>query len=213
LYYLGFLLLLTPLPAALTLDEVPNVHRSALLGIFILFLLGYALLRIQATKYGKQIILLGFMPLVCFEFFYFTHQYFGQSPAAEAYARYDSRTILIKRLITLESSYEAIIVPREIFSIYYLFYTHNYSPALAGTFGKNLYTPAVGKLKFVDSDCPSTANLEIKPNSLLVDLSRCDDNPQFQLKERVRNPDGTENYDLMTLLPPQKNAPKKLQTP
>lgn len=208
--YLIWITLLTPLSAALTLDEVPNVHRSAMLGVFLLFLVGASLLRLWKVNLGKIPILYFIYVLLFLETGYFIHQYFAQSPSAQARARYNERTILIKKLIQDRDNYETIIVPREIFAIYYLFYTQNFDPELAGKFGMNLYLPNIDKMHFIDDDCPSLQSpLPNMGRVLLVDKSQCSSSQAFITTELVTHEDKIPAYKLMR---PVSQAPKTLLT-
>lgn len=206
--YLVWIMLLTPLSSALTLDEVPNVHRSAMLGVFLLFPVGVSLLRLWKVVLGKIPVLYFIYALLFLETGYFMHQYFAQSPSAQARARYDERTILVKKLIQDRDSYDTIIVPREIFAIYYLFYTQNFDPQLAGKFGMNLYIANLDKLYFIDHDCPSLQSpLPDTGRVLLVDKSHCQSSPEFITTEMVRHEDKLPAYKLMR---PVSQVPKTL---
>ena len=197
LFYLLFLISLSALPAALTLDEVPNVHRAAMLSVTSLFLIGFVSLRLLKTKILSIPALWFFIPLILLEFSYFQHQYYAQGPAAQEFARYDVRTILTKRIIELRPSYKAIILPREIFPIYYLFYNHNFDPALAGKFSKNLFINQIDNIHFIDTDCPSESKDLPIENTLIVDMAQCLMMPGYKTVEITHHANGTDAYKLM----------------
>ncbi len=176
-----WLVLITPLSAAVTLDEIPNVHRSAVFGSALVLLFSFLYYRFSSLKKYWKLLIVAFWLVFAGETLYFFHHYIVLSPSAQAFTRYDDRTKLAKRLIEIRSDYETIIVPREIFVIYYLFYTDNYSPELAGQFQKNLILPFVDNLRFIDSDCPSS--IDIQPSTqktLIVDMAHCDANLQYK---------------------------------
>ncbi|MEP7167019.1 MAG: glycosyltransferase family 39 protein [Candidatus Woesebacteria bacterium] len=173
-YLISWLVLISPLTAALTLDEVPNVHRSAVFGVTLIFLFAFIYFRFQAFKTFSKPLLIAFWIAFSLETVYFFHQYIVLAPAAEARSRYDERTELVKKIIEDKGKYSDVIVTREVFSIYYLFYTHNLDANLAGKFKTNLVIPEVDNLHFIDNDCPTQEKtLPLGPNSLIIDMQHC----------------------------------------
>jgi hypothetical protein len=173
-YLIVWTTLASPLIAALTLDEVPNVHRSAVFGVMLTFLFAFMYFRFSSIKLFTKPLLIAFWLVFSLETIYFFHQYIVLAPAAEAPTRYDERTILAKQLITKRTEYSEVIVPREIFSIYYLFYSQNLSPDLAGKFKNNLIIPQVDNVHFIDNDCPTQQDpLPLGENTLIVDMQHC----------------------------------------
>jgi 4-amino-4-deoxy-L-arabinose transferase-like glycosyltransferase len=172
--FIGWLVLIAPLTASLTLDEVPNVHRSAIFGILLTVFFACIYFRFVSIKTFVKPLLAAFWIVFILETVYFFHQYIVLAPAAQSPTRYDSRTLLAKQLITQREKYTNIVVPREIFSIYYLYYTKNFDSNLAGKFQKNLIIPEVDNLNFIDNDCPTQEkDLPLKDNTLIVDMQHC----------------------------------------
>lgn len=197
-FYILFITALAPLPAALTLDEVPNVHRSALLGVMLLFVFGLAVARLFHVRIKRIPILLLFVPLFLFEFCFFMQQYFALAPMAEEFARYDVRTRLFHQIIPIEKQYDAVVLPREVFALYDLFYTRNFNPRLSGKFTFNLFIPQIGKLRFIDNDCPSTqVILPITSRTLVVDMSQCFVPSGYFIIGNVTHSDGKNVYRLL----------------
>jgi 4-amino-4-deoxy-L-arabinose transferase-like glycosyltransferase len=196
--YLLWIVAISPVASALTLDEVPNVHRAFLLSATLIFIVGYSSIRLMQTKIRSIPVLYFFAPLLLLEFAFFQHQYFVQAPAAESYARYDVRTVLVQRLLKVEKEYDTIIVPREIFPIYYLFYSHNFDPKLEGEFRKNLYIPQINHMYFIDDNCPTAqSSLPIKGKTLIIDMATCLPNSSYELKDRILHRDATEAYKIL----------------
>lgn len=189
---------LAPLSSALTLDEVPNVHRSGFLGVMLIFAIGFAYQSIASIRIKRLPIIVLFWICIAGEFAYFWHQYMVHAKSAQAIARYDERTDLVKFILKHENDFDGIFLPREIFPIYYLFYTHNFDPSFAGKFTTNLYIPQIGKIYFINNDCPtSVEGLPSTDQSLIVDLMYCKQQPKYLMQTTVVRPNGTEAYRLL----------------
>lgn len=203
--FLLYILALSILPASLTLDEVPNVHRSALLGIMLLFPVSWAFYMLYNVKIGKIRVIVPLMLLLVLECAYFFNQYIFHSPTAQAVERYDNRTILAKYILKTHTSYTTVYLPREIFSVYILFYSKNFDPSLAGQFKTNLVIPQIDNIVFIDNDCPSEeTRVNKEGNVLIVDLERCSNAPGLSRLQHIENEYSTTTYKLYipTPVPP-----------
>ncbi len=165
---------LTVLPSALTLDDVPNVHRTVAMSVFFVFPITYALTKI--TKLGN----LGKLAILCItiltsgEFIYFWHQFGVHAPSAQTVARGDDRTTLAHFVLTHKDEYDKVFLPRDAKALYFLFYSNNYDASLAGKFTSNIMVSGFDNLVFIDNNCvTSVANLPITPKSLVIDRGEC----------------------------------------
>lgn len=196
--YFLFLLLLAPVAAALTLDEAPNVHRSALEGVMLVFPLAFAFHHLYRVKIWR--IPLPWVLSVCLfvEGAYFLNQYFIQSPQADTIARYDERTDLAKWVLANQNKYDAIYITREVFIIYILFYGNNFDPGLAGKFTNSLYTPRIGNIRFIDTNCPSIQKeTPVKGNIVVIDKAECVSNSAFGVIQSISRLNATEAYRIL----------------
>lgn len=199
--YLLYLVLLSPLAAALTLDETPNVHRSVLEGVMLIFPVAFSFYHIHKQKLGKLSISIFILGLIMLEFLYFLNQYVVQSPQAQTLERYDERTDLAKWIIANHDKYENLYVTREIFPIYVLFYSNNFSPELAGKFVNPLIIPDVGNIHFIDSNCPSLVeNVPKKGNIMIIDKAECISDNRLTLDQILLRINATQAYKLLVPL-------------
>lgn len=197
--FLLYLVFLSPLAAALTLDEAPNVHRSALLGVMLVFPIALAFHQIYKQKLGKLPITILIFGILTLEGAYFLNQYFIQSPQAQTIERYDARTDLAKWIIANHSEYDSVYVTREVFIIYILFYSNNFDPSLAGKFSNSLFTPQVGNIYFIDDNCPSIQREVPKTgNILVIDKAECIDEQRYDTLNLIRRINSTDAYRILT---------------
>lgn len=197
--FLLFLLLLAPLASALTLDEVPNVHRSGAESVMLIFPIAFAFHYIRKVKYGKFALAPLLLIAISIEGIYFLNQYFIQAPQAESVERYDERTDLAKWIIANHNNYDNIYVTREIFPIYVLFYSNNFSPDLAGKFVNPLIIPQVDNIHFIDNNCPTLVRATPKTgNIIIIDKAECKSDPDsgLVLIQNIYRSNGTLAYKL-----------------
>lgn len=195
--YILFLVFLAPLAAALTLDEAPNVHRSALLGVTLVFPVALAFHNIYRLKLGKIPIMFFVFAILGLEGAYFLNQYIVQSPQAQTVERYDERTDLAKWIIANHDNYDAVYVTREMFIIYYLFYSNNFDPALAGKFSNSLFTPQVGNVHFIDDNCPTLQKDVPRTGKIaVIDKAECIDKQEFDTLNRIMRLNSTDAYKI-----------------
>lgn len=169
LVYFFYLLLIAPIPAALTYLGSPNVHRALFLVVLLVIPAAYGVYKINLLKYGKIILLFIFFLLIC-EFFYFWHQYSVQSDIHNAIRRNDAQKELIVYLKQNESNYEKIYLPSEgTMSLYLLFYKNTFSSSLVGMFNKGyrLDMESFQQYVFTESSC-ATNDLEFGEEKILV---------------------------------------------
>jgi len=177
------LLILSPLPAAITTEDAPNLHRAFLMIPFLITLEAVGFVKVleltkKYTKYSN--ILLTAILLV--NFFYFLHMYFSHSnshkPFIANYILDDSsyRNTETKKLVTyidsVKSNYDKIIITDSPDSIYpwYAFFTGK-DP---GEFNKHAIERSkgpwnYGNIVFSEIKCPSDDSfVDYKYKKLLV---------------------------------------------
>lgn len=170
--YIVYLLLITPIPAVLTVDFVPHAHRS----LFLLFpLILFAALGFSKVKRIKFItgITLIFLSL---EFVYFWHQYSRHEAANQSVLRNVGDKELVQYVIAHKSEYDHIIMPPFArLPIYYLYFSGNFDSKLIGKFKSQLQMDSLPGIDFFSDWCP-TKLLErsaILPNTLIVNGGDC----------------------------------------
>jgi len=182
-YYLLYLLFLSPLPSAMTIDDAPNIHRSLFMMIPIIFLVTIGVLQIrnifsEKLKYVSFAIFgLAFF-LTLGEFIYFEHRYNVQSPAYKSILRDDGNKQLI--LFIARVSNKPVYMPvYESLPVYYLFYTNNFNKQFAGKFNKEMTIDKINNITFVPDWCPLNMlnRKQLPKDAVIVDSGNCHDAP------------------------------------
>jgi hypothetical protein len=105
------LLLISPLPAAITNEDTPNLHRALFMIPFLVLLETYGLIfLLSLKKYSRQLVTICVLALILnliyFGHFYLVHQKFGLAP----YFRNGGAQEVATKIYKLQSKYSKIIV-------------------------------------------------------------------------------------------------------
>lgn len=188
LTYLVYLILLAPLPAAITYLGSPNIHRAALLGVVLIIPVSFGLYKICVSKYKLILIPLVFVFLFC-EVSYFWHQYTTQADIYTSMRRNDGFKELVQYVVQHKNEYDEVLLPAEgNTALYYLFFTKDFSPTYAKKFTKDAHIDAVSNIRFILSSCPSekvTAE-DLGKKILVVNRHNCPDTPTFKEIKRIQ---------------------------
>ncbi len=203
--YLIWLLLIAPIPAALTVDDVPNVHRAVFMILPLAFLAGLGLANLEDfLKYKYKSISLAIvivMIALTFESTYFLHQYFAHEASVKSILRNGGDKELMLFLKNNKTSFSKVIMPvYDTLPLYYLFYTNDFNKSHAGQFGKNIVISKIGNVGFADSWCPSkTINAKNLPAKTLVidDGAQCVDFGGLKKIKAITRKDGTVAFVLL----------------
>lgn len=182
-------LLIAPIAAALTVDDVPNVRRALVMfpAIEMIAAYGFLLFLDKFNKNRKIFASSILVLLLLFNFFYFLHQYFIHSQINKNWHRnvgFDKMVSLVKKDY---QNYDSVIVTKSLGGIFplVLFYMQ-YSPNKYQTEGspKDRNNSGFGKFFFANSACPSI-----------------DKDPQFPKGKIIYVDDGNcRNYKTLALL-------------
>jgi 4-amino-4-deoxy-L-arabinose transferase-like glycosyltransferase len=204
-YFLWILwiLMLAPIPAALTFNDVPNVHRAALLGVFLPFLFApvwYLLSRVQ-VPFRRWFIALSVMTLLL-ETLLFWQIYTRIFSVSTSLARQDEQIQLAQWLQDNASKYEKVFVPgNEVMPLYYLFVQNRYPADLAGKFSFGISIDHIDNVYFVDTHCPASMNSlaaeATLSGRLFVERSECEYVPGFSEIGGINRLDITKAYDFV----------------
>lgn len=197
-WYVVYLLAITPIPAALTVDFVPHVHRAMFMLVPLILLITAGFVNILTVFHRfRALLLVGFVLAVGVETLYFWHQYTYHADSHQGLLRNDGDREMIQTVIRLRQEYGTVIVPVfERLPLYYLFYTNNFSPALIGKFQPELRLEQADNVRFFGDWCPTRL---IKPDTLtqdtlLVNNSSCDLTPGYREVLVQYRKDGTQSY-------------------
>jgi len=198
--YIMYLLVITPLPAALTVDFPPHAHWSMFMILPLVVMCAYGLYKIYHVKY-RNAILIAILLMLSGEFVYFWHQYSVHADQFQSVLRNDGDREFSLYIKDNRSHYQRVFMPVfERLPLYYLFFTDNFDYSLAGKFRKGLLIDSVDNITFVGDSCPSH---RLKPdmvpiNSLVVDdANSCTGTNGFKELTTMKRIDGTSSYRLL----------------
>lgn len=153
-------LILAPVTAAFTVDDVPNIQRTIVLFPIIELIAAYGFIiltnRFKDFKY-KAVITFSALFLIM-NFSYFLHQYFVHSPVHKNWYRNEGFGNMVALVKKDYSGYDKIIVTKSLGGVYplVLFYME-YDPSWYQKEGspKDKSNMGFGKFFFADPECPS----------------------------------------------------------
>ena len=174
-YFLLYLILLAPLPAAFTYVGAPNIHRAAFLGVLLVTPAAYGLYTLFKSPYRLLIIPLVVVVLTG-EVIYFWHQYTTQADIYTGMRRNDGFKELVVYAHAKSMEYEEVDLPAEgNTALYYLFFTKDFSPSHSSQFQTDAHIDRVGNIRFIKATCPSEVLSEADRarNILVVNRHSC----------------------------------------
>jgi hypothetical protein len=200
LYYI-YLLLLSPLPAALTLEDSPNVHRSLLFGVLLMISLGKLAEKVVVSHYPrKRIFLVLLLCVFLFEIGHFWDQYAVHSIETQALARNSDTNTLATFLVANAPDYDAVYAPwQSKLPIHYLFQKGVFTRTLAGQFSRDLEISRIDNLYFDWERCPSGMTL-VKDSPLrllVVDDVMCPLPEYMTVMTIIKRADGYDAYRVL----------------
>ncbi|MCX7996410.1 MAG: phospholipid carrier-dependent glycosyltransferase [Patescibacteria group bacterium] len=163
-----WLLLIAPIPAALTATESPNIHRSLPFGLLLTIAAAYGftlLERFPKPEYRKRRIPVveGILAVVlAVEVVFFMHAYYQHASMYTAPFRNSGNKELVEYLVRERGNYGRAIISNDQrwLPVHYLYYTSQYPRELAGTFGKNFRVSRLDNLEFSEIVCPTVTAWE-----------------------------------------------------
>ena len=211
--YTIFLLLLAPFPAALTVDDIPNVHRSLFMIVPLVLLSTIGICKIADLLTGKKqrVLLFGFCFLIIFsltlEFIYFTHQYAIQEPPYKSFSKEDGfREIAL--YVKKAGPGKQIIMPLYgALPIYYLFFTNDFNKNIAGTFQIGLIVNKINNVTFSADSCPANTAGPVRSvdpvrtggtvRTIIIEDGNCDIKGKFKEIFSVYRKDATKAFKVV----------------
>lgn len=208
------LLILAPLPAAVTIEDNPNLQRAIFMIPFWLIIAGYGFNAIFSVLKRHKIITYLFVSGYILNFIYFAHMYFvHQKMSIAIYYRDGGNVELINKLSRLYDEYNKIILTNSPDDLYPWVAFERYEDANKFNYKNNLKNKGirqVDKFIFSKDKCPIQKLMEKKEvpvdNGLYVDAEGCIYNdmleyPGYIINEIdvIRRPDGSPPYYLRTV--------------
>lgn len=202
--FLLYTCIISVLPAALTFEDSPNIHRSFLMIIPLVILAAvgcYLIVVFFQDKKLRYLTLSVIGLLLIGELIYLQHQYGYQAPAFKSVLRGDGMKEASAWLAKNKDSYYKIYsTGYEDFGIYYLFTTKNFDKSLSGKFDKNpILTKYVDNINFYNDLCPfiHDANFKLKKDELLVVNGDCPGYIGYTPVHEVLRRDSTRAFRML----------------
>jgi len=201
-------LLMSPVVAALTYEDAPNVQRSFFMVGYIEILTAYGVFSSLYFLNRHPLILRLFISVLVLSMIYYLHQYYVLFPVHNPLYRNDGDKELVTEVMKIKDSYSRVIMtndPEEPF-YYFLFYTkfdpkifqHKYSKVKESSTGW-LFED---KILFSKDGCPSQRkDMYEEENALIVDGSICEYDEKVQARYKlisaIARKDGSIAYRLL----------------
>ena len=195
------LLLLAPLPAALTTEDAPNLHRAAYMIPLITALSGYGLWSLSRIKVRKIPLFAICNLLLALNFVYFSHQYLIHNKVGNTMSRNVGAKELALKLNEVSKNYDKILLTDIPDSLYpWIAFVQKPDPATlnekAKTRDKGPWS--FGKYVFLTARCPSRDAFNDPGKILAVDADACEAQtpPGAKILTQIKRPDETIVYTL-----------------
>lgn len=195
-----WLILVVPIPASLTLDDVPNMHRTALMSVLLSLIIGFFIAVIQKIQYKKiKFLTAVFVLFLVLEFIHFWHYYANLSASATTLYRSDADRELAKVLKENQDKYEKIFVTgRGSMLTYYFFQNGNFDPSLPQQIKLGLEFEKYGNFYFQGLNCNTkNPNLATLSSTLVIDRTECLIPDNYREIQVIQNQDLTDAYRLL----------------
>ncbi len=178
--YFIYLLLLSPLAAALTVDDVPNVHRAVLMTVFLSVFSGISF-AILSQLIKVKIFYYGLFALLLAESLFFYNKYLLHSHKFQQIYRNHQLKPLSTFLRQHETEYDQIFITKQHgAAIYYLFFGQHFDVTLSQEFSTKLQLQQFNNLIFSQEECLSSDTIE---QGLTVDRSLFVTNPDCLMRK------------------------------
>lgn len=192
-----FLLFLTPVPAALTIEHAIHMHRSIGMVLPVVLLSGFGVYFI--LKALPKVFSFVLLILLVVEFVNFYHNYFSHVSAYSSLHRSEANQYTALYLKENKDKYKDVYMfVTGWFPVYYLYHTSNYSPELIGKI-KKMYFPKIDNISFIPKNCPDQEDLDkAKKGSLVVFSAICDPGVYRGVKKisSVKNTSGLDIFNI-----------------
>ncbi|HUD20184.1 MAG TPA: glycosyltransferase family 39 protein [Patescibacteria group bacterium] len=207
--YILYLLVIAPLPAAVTYEDTPNIHRAVFLILPIILLTAYGLYRLLDLVKSKTknyiFLLIIVLCIISVETINFWHYYTIFAPSSESYSRDDGLAQLVQLAYAEKGKYKYIYLPGyENLPLYYLFYTSDYQNIHFRNNPNDVLLDKIDNVIFVPDWC-STRYLRWKnllaPSTLIIDRDDCEGFTGIGKIGEIDRKDLTKAFKLLRFIP------------
>ncbi len=213
-WYIWYLLAVAPLPAVITVDDWPNIHRAIfmLIPVVILSAMGasqfYSLIFTGKTKTIIKLMAVGLFVLIGVESVFGLRQYFVYAGVLSSYTRTDGHVQMAEYLAINAAKYPRIFVTGDRWlSVYYLFNQQNFNKNLIGKIGQDFTVDTLDNITFTKEKCPSHEKLKYfkdqsdRDTLIVIDEAGCDVLDEYILKDTIPVRGGVAGFNIVTLKP------------
>lgn len=205
--------LIGPIPASLTVEDVPNFQRAILMLPAIEVVIATGIL--QTVNFFQKLgfLKLGILGIVfcyLYGFAFFLHQYFHHQKVHRTWYRAYEMKELVKEVAQRENYYDKIVMTKDTTEpyIFFLFY-NKIEPAYYQKKAANLNWKGnwqLDKYIFDGRDCPLLDEEKPIENRLYVERSKCELEPWIKVIYEIKRPDGSialrlEEFDKSKFTP------------
>jgi 4-amino-4-deoxy-L-arabinose transferase-like glycosyltransferase len=185
-----YLILISVVPAATTVVESPNVHRSAFMVLPLSIFIALGLYKTFQLKSWKILLPISLCFLLSIEFVYFWHQYSTHSDLFNSDVRNDGQKQVGIFAGKMEKNYDQVILPTEgAMSLYYLYFNNDFNPVYASQFKLDARIPSTNKTVYIENSCPSqiVKGEDLDKNILIIDKGdyKCVKDDRFRYLDKI----------------------------
>ena len=208
-------LILGPVPAALSYEDLPNIQRSIMMLPALVLIIAFGIMKMSesiSSEKFKMLIAGVFVILLSYNAMFFFHNYFQHSFTHRSWYRSVGEGKLIKKVDELSKGKRITIMTRsnENYLIFFLFY-QKIDPAYYISSGSPRGKTRFKNLVFVDDECPLSDSLKYVDNkeAIYVNSGNCR-TPEYarELASIVRT-DGTKAFTLLEVKDNMRASIKK----
>jgi 4-amino-4-deoxy-L-arabinose transferase-like glycosyltransferase len=200
--FMVFAFLLSPIPAALTYEDAPNVQRSMILMFPLIFFIALGIQTVGAFVSKQKILLVAagllYLAVFGYETRLFWNLYTLRADMNKSLLRNDGNRKLFTQIKTNYSSYDTIYLPvYEESPMYASFYFNKFDSFPGDIYRSSPGVTKIDKFTFLPMECPTKqATPSAGKRILYVNLDHCPEPEQLKKLPLITRSDGTTAYAL-----------------
>lgn len=200
--FLLFFLIVAPIPAAITYEDIPNVQRSVTLMIPLLFFISSGFDACLTGMKNKKIILLAvfviFTPILLYETGWFWHSYSQHASAYKSPYHNDGNRELFDVVKAHYQQSDNISLPLyDELPMYAAFYLNIFDNFPTQTYSGSPTIEHVAKFIFVNTRCPLTSKTTKATKQLYINEDSCSSLPDWVTQiATIQRSDSTIVYNV-----------------
>ncbi len=192
-------LLVSPVQAALTYEDIPSVTRASFM-IFPLVILGgvglWWILELLKKPLWRRMFLAIFFLLMTLEIIYFMHQYLVHQKGYKGFFRGEGNTEISRYIIANQKNYDLILAPFEDnMPFYFLFFGNHFERNIRVDIVDSSSGFSYQNVKYLRISCSSQeASKYLGQKVFYIDEPSCEERPNLKEIYRVKRTDLTDAW-------------------